>query len=75
MIWPFQMIKNFIDKWNTPILIIQGEQDFRVPVEQGLEAFQEAQLKGIKSKLIYNTEEGHWVLQPQDGLIWQHEFY
>ena len=67
--------KNFIDKWNTPILIIQGEQDFRVPVEQGLEAFQAAQLKGIKSKLIYNTEEGHWVLQPQDGLIWQHEFY
>ncbi len=67
--------KNFIDKWNTPILIIQGEQDFRVPVEQGLEAFQAAQLKGIKSKLLYVNDAGHWVLTPQDGLVWQHEFY
>lgn len=67
--------KNYIDKWNTPILIIQGEQDFRVPVEQGLEAFQAAQLRGIKSRLLYLDEECHWVLQPQDALIWQHEFY
>jgi len=67
--------KNYVDKWNTPILIIQGEQDFRVPVEQGLEAFQAAQLRGIKSKLLYIDDAGHWVLKPQDGLIWQHEFY
>ncbi len=67
--------KNFVDKWTTPILIIQGEQDFRVPVEQGLEAFQAAQLRGIKSRLLYLDEECHWVLQPQDALIWQHEFY
>jgi len=67
--------KNFVDKWNTPILIIQGEQDFRVPVEQGLEAFQAAQLRGIKSRLLYLDNECHWVLQPQDALIWQHEFY
>jgi len=67
--------KNFVDKWNTPILIIQGEQDFRVPVEQGLEAFQAAQLRGIKSRLLYLDEECHWVLQPQDALIWQHEFF
>lgn len=67
--------KNFVDKWTTPILIIQGEQDFRVPVEQGLEAFQAAQLRGIKSRLLYFDEECHWVLQPQDAMIWQHEFY
>jgi dipeptidyl aminopeptidase/acylaminoacyl peptidase len=67
--------KNFVDKWTTPILIIQGEQDFRVPVEQGLEAFQAAQLKGIKSKLLYVDDAGHWILKPQDGLVWQHEFY
>lgn len=67
--------KNFVDKWTTPILIIQGEQDFRVPVEQGLEAFQAAQLRGIKSRLLYFDEECHWVLQPQDALIWQHEFF
>ncbi len=66
---------NFVDKWNTPILIIQGGKDFRVPVEQGLEAFQAAQLQGIKSKLLYFPEENHWVLKPQDALVWQKEFF
>ena len=67
--------KNFVDKWTTPILVIHGQQDFRVPVEQGMEAFQAAQLRGIKSKFLYFEDEGHWVLRPQDGLLWQHEFY
>ncbi len=67
--------KNFVDKWNTPIFVIHGQQDFRVPVEQGMEAFQAAQLKGIKSRFLYLEDEGHWVLKPQDGLLWQHEFY
>lgn len=66
---------NFISKWNTPILIIQGGKDYRVPVEQGLQAFQAAQLKGIKSKLIYLPDENHWVLSPQNALVWQHEFF
>jgi dipeptidyl aminopeptidase/acylaminoacyl peptidase len=66
---------NFIDKWNTPIMIVQGGIDFRVPVEQGLEAFQAAQLKGIKSKLLYLPNENHWVMNPQNGLAWQREFY
>lgn len=66
---------NFVDKWNTPILIIQGGKDYRVPIEQGLQAFQAAQLRGIKSKLLYFPDENHWVLKPQNGLAWQREFY
>jgi dipeptidyl aminopeptidase/acylaminoacyl peptidase len=64
-----------IDKWNTPILIIQGGLDFRVPIGQGQEAFQAAQLKGIKSRLLYFPQENHWVLKPQNAIVWQREFY
>jgi dipeptidyl aminopeptidase/acylaminoacyl peptidase len=69
---------NPIDKvanWNTPILIIQGGKDYRVPIGQGLEAFQAAQLRGIKSKLLYFPEENHWVLDNQNSIAWQREFY
>jgi len=66
---------NFVKKWDTPILIIQGGKDYRVPIEQGLGAFQAAQLLGIKSKLLYFPNENHWVLKDQNGLVWQHEFY
>lgn len=66
---------NKVDKWNTPILIIQGGKDYRVPIEQGLQAFQAAQLRGIKSKLLYLPEENHWVLSAQNALVWQREFY
>jgi dipeptidyl aminopeptidase/acylaminoacyl peptidase len=66
---------NFVNKWNAPILIIQGGMDYRVPVEQGLEAFQAAQLHGIKSKLLYFPNENHWVLHPQNGIAWQREFF
>ena len=66
---------NFVDKWDTPILIIQGGKDFRVPIGQGLEAFQAAQLQGIKSRLLYFPEENHWVLSAQNSLVWQREFY
>ncbi|HTN47523.1 MAG TPA: S9 family peptidase [Flavipsychrobacter sp.] len=66
---------NFVDKWNTPILIIQGGIDYRVPIEQGLEAFQAAQLRGIKSKLLYLPNENHWVLHAQNAMVWQREFF
>ena len=66
---------NMVDKWNTPILIYQGGIDYRVPIGQGLEAFQAAQLKGIKSRLVYLPKENHWVLAPQNGLVWQREFF
>ncbi len=66
---------NRVEKWDTPILIIQGGRDYRVPIGQGLEAFQAAQLQGIKSKLLYFPDENHWVLSAQNGVIWQREFY
>lgn len=66
---------NFVANWDTPIMIIQGGKDYRVPIEQGLEAFQAARLQGIKSKLLYFPNENHWVLHPQNGLVWQHEFF
>ncbi len=73
-------IKNFnpinnVDKWDTPILIIQGGKDYRVPIGQGQEAFQAAQLRGIKSRFLYLPEENHWVVQPQNAQVWQGEFF
>jgi dipeptidyl aminopeptidase/acylaminoacyl peptidase len=64
-----------VDKWDTPILIYQGGKDYRVPIGQGLEAFQAAQLKGIKSKLVYLPNENHWVLHAQNAIVWQKEFF
>ncbi|MDR2222264.1 MAG: S9 family peptidase [Flavobacteriaceae bacterium] len=73
-------IKNFnpinnVDKWNTPILVIQGGKDYRVPIGQGQEAFQAAQLRGIKSRFLYLPEENHWVVKPQNAQVWQGEFF
>jgi dipeptidyl aminopeptidase/acylaminoacyl peptidase len=70
-----QSPSNFVDKWNTPIMIIQGGRDYRVPIEQGQQAFQAAQLKGIKSRFLYIPDENHWVLSQQNALVWQREFY
>ena len=64
-----------VSNWDTRILIIQGGKDYRVPIEQGLSAYQAAQLLGIKSKLLYFPEENHWVLDYQNSLIWHTEFY
>ncbi len=64
-----------VNKWNTPMLIYVGGKDYRVPMGQGQEAFQVLQLKGIKSRLIYLPEENHWVLKPQNSLIWHKEFF
>ena len=70
-----QSPSNFVDKWNTPIMIVQGGKDYRVSIEQGQQAFQAAQLKGIKSKFLYFPDENHWVLKPQNGMTWQREFF
>lgn len=66
---------NYVQDWDTPMMIVQGGKDYRVPIEQGLGAFQAAQLQGIKSKLLYLPEENHWVLQPQNAMVWQREFF
>lgn len=67
--------KNLVDKWNTPILIFHGGIDYRVPIGQGQEAFQAAQLKGIKSRFVFLPQENHWVIKPQNAQVWQGEFY
>jgi dipeptidyl aminopeptidase/acylaminoacyl peptidase len=64
-----------VGNWDTPIMVIHNELDFRVPLNQGLEAFTAAQLQGIPSKLLYYPDEGHWVLKPQNGVMWHREFY
>ena len=64
-----------VGNWDTPIMIIQGGIDYRVPVGQGLAAFQAAQLQGLKSKLLFFPQENHWVLNNQNSLVWQREFY
>ncbi|SDD99149.1 S9 family peptidase [Niabella drilacis] len=66
---------NFVANWDTPILIVQGGKDYRVPIEQGQGAFQAAQLRGIKSKFLFFPDENHWVLKPQNATVWQREFF
>jgi dipeptidyl aminopeptidase/acylaminoacyl peptidase len=67
--------QKLVSNWNTPILIFQGAKDYRVPIGQGQEAFQAAQLKGLKSKFILFNDENHWISKPQNALIWQREFF
>ena len=63
---------DFVSKWRTPILVIHGEQDFRVPYTQGLAAFTAAQRLGIESRLLIFPDENHWVLKTADSLLWYH---
>ncbi len=66
---------NFVQKWDTPIMVIHGEKDFRVPVSEGMQAFGSAQLLNIKSRFLYFPDEGHWVQKPQNALVWHKEFF
>lgn len=63
------------DSWDTPILIITGANDFRIPYTQSMEAFQAAQLHDIPSRLLFFEDESHWVLKPQNSVIWQREYF
>jgi dipeptidyl aminopeptidase/acylaminoacyl peptidase len=67
--------KDYVQNWDTPILVIHGGLDFRVPENQGMEAFQAAQLRGVPSKFLYFPEESHWVLSPQNGLVWHDQYF
>jgi dipeptidyl aminopeptidase/acylaminoacyl peptidase len=64
-----------VAKWTSPILIITGEHDYRIPYTQSLEAFNAAQLRGIPSRLLFFHDENHWVTKPQNSVIWQREFF
>ncbi|MCH2183329.1 MAG: S9 family peptidase [Mariniblastus sp.] len=65
----------FVGKWKTPLLVIHGERDFRVPVTQGMEAFTAAQVQHVESRFLYYPNEGHWVLSPQNGVLWHRVFF
>lgn len=65
----------FAGNWKTPLLVIHGEKDFRVPVTQGMEAFTAAQVQGVASRFLYFPEEGHWVMSPQNGVVWGRVFF
>ena len=64
----------FVDKWDTPILCIHGEKDYRILASQGMSAFNAAILRGIPAELLIFPDESHWVLQPQNGVLWQRTF-
>lgn len=68
---PHKLIK----KWNTPILITHGEMDYRVPVEQGMAAFNAAQMMGVPSEMLLFPEENHWILKPQNSVHWNRTFF
>ena len=65
----------FVDKWDTPILCIHGELDYRINYNQGMGAFNAARLKGIPAELLIFPDENHWVLKPQNGVLWQRTFF
>ncbi|HLW09701.1 MAG TPA: S9 family peptidase [Fermentimonas sp.] len=65
----------FVDKWDTPIMISHGEYDYRILASQGMMAFNAAQLKGISSRLLIYPDENHWILKPQNGILFQREFF
>ena len=64
---------NYVANWKTPMLVIQGELDYRIPVTQSLATFTALQRKGIESKLLYFPDENHWVLKPANSIQWHHE--
>jgi len=65
----------FIGEWNAPLLVIHGGKDFRIPYTEGMQAFTAAHLRGIPSRFLYFPEECHWVLKPQNSMLWQREFF
>ena len=65
----------FVDKWDTPILCIHGEKDYRINATQGMSAFNAARMKGIPAELLLYPDENHWVLKPQNGILWQRTFF
>jgi len=66
---------NFVQNWDTPILVIHGGKDFRVPYSQGMAAYNSARLLDVKARFLYFPEENHWVLKPQNGILWQRTFF
>ena len=65
----------FVDKWDTPILCIHGEKDYRINATQGMSAFNAARMRGIEAELLIFPDENHWVLKPQNGILWHRTYF
>lgn len=65
----------FVANWDTPILVIHGEKDYRINANQGMGAFNAARMQGIPAELLLYPDENHWVLKPQNGILWQRTFF
>lgn len=65
----------FVDKWDTPILVIHGEKDYRILASQGMAAFNAAVLRGVPAEMLIFPDENHWVLKPQNGILWQRTYF
>ena len=70
-----QSPSNFVNNWDTPILVSHGARDYRVAYSQGMAAFNVARMKGLPARLPIFPEENHWVLRPQNAILWQREFF
>ena len=66
---------NYVQNWQTPMLVITGEQDFRIPYTQGLAAFTALQRRGIEGELLVFPDENHWVLKPENSLQWHNTVF
>lgn len=66
---------NFVTKWHTPLMVIHGGKDYRVPVDEGMAAFNAAQMMGVPSRLLIFPDENHWILKPQNALMWHREYF
>ena len=65
----------FVDQWDAPILCIHGEKDYRILANQGMAAFDAAKMRGVEAQLLIFPDENHWVLKPQNGILWQRTFF
>ena len=66
---------NFVTKWHTPLMVIHGGMDYRVPVDQGMAAYNAAQMMGVPSRLLIFPDENHWILKPQNAMMWHREYF
>jgi dipeptidyl aminopeptidase/acylaminoacyl peptidase len=74
-VWLKDSPHKYVKNWDTPILVIHNELDYRVPFSEGMQAYQAAKLKGLKSKFLMFPDEGHHVTKPQNSLLWQRTFF
>ena len=65
----------FVTKWHTPLMVIHGGMDYRVPVDEGMAAYNAAQMMGVPSRLLIFPDENHWILKPQNAMLWHREYF